>query len=165
MHKCACYPHTFAAFDGRPCVPGMRLLLWRRSPNADIKTTRNAHCKTTCLLASSQLTSNSLSACLDSHLLASWNDICSRNCILESRYNSMTIHISLQEPSSEHRHLLSTLSTHVSKSKRTVIVTGAGISCNAGIPVIVLLPYWIDIRIFGLKTDYTISSKRSIPKQ
>ena len=48
----------------------------------------------------------------------------------------MTIHVSLNDAIPEHRLLLSTLSTHISKSKRTIIITGAGISCNAGIPVI-----------------------------
>jgi NAD-dependent histone deacetylase SIR2 len=47
----------------------------------------------------------------------------------------MTIHLSLDNPSQEDRLLLSTLSTFISKSKKSVIVTGAGISCNAGIPV------------------------------
>jgi NAD-dependent SIR2 family protein deacetylase len=47
----------------------------------------------------------------------------------------MTIHVSLEDPTPEHRILLSMLSTQLSKSKRSVIVTGAGISCNAGIPV------------------------------
>ena len=51
----------------------------------------------------------------------------------------MTVHVPLEGTCPDHPHLLSALSTHVSKSKHCVIVTGAGISCNAGIPVLLLL--------------------------
>ena len=79
----------------------------------------------------------------------------------------MTVRIPLQDPTPEQRILLSTLSTHISKSKRSVIVTGAGISCNAGIPV-PFPPHLsaIDcIRTFARKMDCIILSKQSIPRQ
>ena len=78
----------------------------------------------------------------------------------------MTVHISLDNPTPEHRLLLSSLSTHISKSKRSVVVTGAGISCNAGIPVLSLtLLVQLTFRISAHRMDYTTLSKLSIPKQ
>src|SRR5271154_3052023 len=50
----------------------------------------------------------------------------------------MPKHVSLHNPSHEDRHHLSTISMAILKSKRSIIITGAGISCNAGIPVFFL---------------------------
>ena len=73
----------------------------------------------------------------------------------------MTVHISLDNPTQEHRLLLSTLSTHISKSKRTVIVTGAGISCNAGIPV-PPLALFVQLTISGFSlTGWIIQPRQS----
>jgi len=47
----------------------------------------------------------------------------------------MIKHISLDDPGPEDCLCLSTLSTLISKSTKFIIVTGAGIFCNAGIPV------------------------------
>jgi len=47
----------------------------------------------------------------------------------------MTRHVSLNDLKPEDDSHLSTLSNLVLKSKKCVIITGAGISCNAGIPV------------------------------
>jgi hypothetical protein len=77
----------------------------------------------------------------------------------------MAIHICLEDPTPEHRHLLSTISTHISKSKRSVIVTGAGISCNAGIPVHACSKTQLTGRTFAHKMGYTILSKQNTPNQ
>ena len=74
----------------------------------------------------------------------------------------MTVRISLTDPAPEHRMLLSTVSTRVSKSKRSIIVTGAGISCNAGIPVpphinLTVLQLTANSRTFDPKMDYITS--------
>jgi hypothetical protein len=84
------------------------------------------------------------------------------------------VRISLTDDAPEHRMLLATLSTHIAKSKRAIIVTGAGISCNAGIPVPSpplpppsppKIPSQLTppIRTFVPKMDYTISSRLNIP--
>jgi hypothetical protein len=86
---------------------------------------------------------------------------------IRSHLRIMTTHISLHDAAPEHRHLLSTLSTHISRSKRSIIITGAGISCNAGIPVPTPhIFHTIDhSRIFVHKMDYTTSSRQGILKQ
>lgn len=43
--------------------------------------------------------------------------------------------ISLNQPTIEHKKALEALNSKIIKSKRIIIVSGAGISCSSGIPV------------------------------
>jgi NAD-dependent histone deacetylase SIR2 len=47
----------------------------------------------------------------------------------------MKVKITISEPTEVIDPLLTDLSSYVAKSKRALIVTGAGISCSSGIPV------------------------------
>lgn len=47
----------------------------------------------------------------------------------------MKVKISISEPSEVIDPLLTNLSSYIAKSKRALVVTGAGISCSSGIPV------------------------------
>lgn len=47
----------------------------------------------------------------------------------------MKYKIAISEPSEAIDPLLTDLSSYIAKSKRALIVTGAGISCSSGIPV------------------------------
>jgi NAD-dependent histone deacetylase SIR2 len=47
----------------------------------------------------------------------------------------MKTKIAISEPSAVIDPLLTDLASYVAKSKRALVVTGAGISCSSGIPV------------------------------
>lgn len=47
----------------------------------------------------------------------------------------MKVKIAISEPSEVIDPFITDLSSYIAKSKRALIVTGAGISCSSGIPV------------------------------
>jgi NAD-dependent histone deacetylase SIR2 len=47
----------------------------------------------------------------------------------------MKVKIAISEPAEVTDPLITDLSSYIAKSKRAIVVTGAGISCSSGIPV------------------------------
>ena len=79
-----------------------------------------------------------------------------------ARLIEMMIHLNPVEPSKLNPFTLANdmnvfswhaLLLKMQKSKKTIVVTGAGISVEAGIPVRV---FTLNLRILGLKKDFTI---------
>lgn len=83
----------------------------------------------------------------------------------------MTVMLELDTANDSHtRRTLSEISLAVAKSKKIVVVTGAGISCSCGIPV--CLWFWNMIRVdinrvsgFSLFRWALRSSKRALPRR
>lgn len=81
----------------------------------------------------------------------------------------MKVKIAISEPSEVIDPLVTNLASYIAKSKRAIVVTGAGISCSSGIPVCL---YFFDasidstnpeIRTFALLMVYTILLKNVTP--
>jgi hypothetical protein len=117
-------------------------------------------------LCSSQPTNLKLiSTCRNKHFLAPWNDISSRNCILDSHLQQHDrAYIASGSGSRAPASPFSTfnpcleIKTHCHSDWRRYLM-------QCWNPRITYLLARNDIRISDLKMDCTISSKRSIPKQ
>ena len=57
---------------------------------------------------------------------------------------TITLELASLEADSHTRRALADLSLSVAKSKKVVLVTGAGISCSSGIPVRILF-HWMTV--------------------
>jgi hypothetical protein len=71
----------------------------------------------------------------------------------------MKVKIAIAEPPEVTEPLLSELAKFIVKSKRALVITGAGISCSSGIPVSFMhsvVHHGLMTRVWGLTTLYYI---------